>query len=116
MKKHLRYYLNSFRFAFHGLSTLMLSERNMLIHILATLVVVGLGWWRGLSTVKWCLIVGVTVLVWVCEAFNTALERLCDLVHKDYHPLIRQAKDISAAAVLLAAIGAVIVGILVFFF
>ncbi len=100
--------------ALAGLRTLIQTEHNILIHTLATLIVIALGWWRHLSTVKWCVILGVMALVWICEAFNTALERLCDMISKEEHPVIKQVKDISSAAVLIAAIFSVAVGVLVF--
>lgn len=88
----------------------------MLIHVLATITVIALGWWRGFSTVKWVLTFFAIALVWMAEAFNTAIERLCDTVTEEYHPLIKQVKDISSAAVLIASIVAVAAGILLFFF
>lgn len=115
MKKWLLYQIKSFGYAFNGLKTLVLGERNMLVHALATLAVIALGCWRALDTTRWCFIVIAIALVWISEAFNTALERLCNMVSKEYHPLIKQVKDISAAAVLIAAIIAVIIGSLVFF-
>ncbi len=114
MKKRIRYQLKSFGYAFTGLKTLILGERNMRIHVLATFAVVALGCWRSLDTTRWCFIVIAIALVWISEAFNTAIERLCNAVSKEYHPLIKQVKDISAAAVLIAAVIAIITGILVF--
>ncbi|RYZ31250.1 MAG: diacylglycerol kinase family protein, partial [Sphingobacteriales bacterium] len=102
-------------YALTGLRTLIKTEHNILVHTVATVIVIALGWWRGLSTVKWCIILGVIALVWICEAFNTALERLCDMITREQHPVIKQVKDVSSGAVLIAAILAVIVGILVFF-
>lgn len=116
MKKRLWYHVKSFGYAFSGLRTLIAGERNMPIHIVASLIVIVLGLWYGLSTVKWCLILFAMAGVWIAEAFNTALERLCNVVSKEYHPLIKQVKDISAAAVLIAAIVALITGALIFLF
>jgi len=103
-------------YALNGLRTLIKTEHNILVHAVATVIVIALGWWRGLGTVKWCIILGVIALVWICEAFNTALERLCDMITKEQHPVIKQVKDISSGAVLIAAILAVVLGVLVFFF
>jgi diacylglycerol kinase len=114
MKKLLQYHIKSFGYALTGLRTLIQSEHNILIHTIATVIVIGLGWWRHLSTVKWCIILGVIALVWICEAFNTALERLCDMISKEQHPVIKQVKDMSSAAVLIAAILSVVVGLLIF--
>lgn len=87
----------------------------MWIHVLATLVVVAAGQWRGLSTTQWSFIALAIALVWMAEGFNTAIERLCNLVSREQHPIIKQVKDISAAAVLIAALAAAIIGLLVFF-
>jgi diacylglycerol kinase (ATP) len=53
-------------------------------------------------------------MVWTAEALNTAFEFLCDVASPEFHPLIQKAKDVAAAAVLLSAAGAVIIGLLVF--
>jgi len=116
MKKLFQYHKKSFAYAFEGLKTLFRSEHNMSIHLIATVLALALGWWKTLSPTKWAILVAVIALVWMAEAFNTALERLCDLVHKEYHPVVKQVKDISSAAVLITAIAAVITGLLLFFF
>lgn len=116
MKKLFQYHIKSFGHSFRGIKTLFATEHNMLIHLLATVIAIASGWYRGFNTIKWCILVGIIAMVWMAEAFNTALERLCDLVHKEYHPVIKQAKDISSAAVLITAVAAVIIGILLFFF
>lgn len=84
------------------------------IHIIATVLVVGLGLWQGLSATRWALLLLAIGGVWISEAFNTALERLCNVVSPEYHPLIKQVKDIAAAAVLMASFVAVGIGMLVF--
>ncbi len=104
----------SFRCAFSGAWTMLRSQRNTKIHLAATLAVIGLGIWSGLGSIEWALLAVVTTLVWVAEGINTALETLADRVQPEYDPLIGRAKDVSAGAVLLAAIGAAIVGLLVF--
>lgn len=68
----------------------------------------------GLSAAKWCWIVLACMAVWITETLNTALEFLTDLASPDFHPLAGKAKDVAAGAVLIAAIGAVIIGALVF--
>ncbi len=87
----------------------------MWIHVLATIVVVAAGQWRGLSGTQWCLLTIAIAMVWVAEGFNTAIERLCNVTAPEPHPIIKQVKDISAAAVLIAALAALIIGLLVFF-
>jgi diacylglycerol kinase (ATP) len=106
--------LKSFGFAFQGLYSLLRYEHNAWIHLLATIVVVGLAWWLQLTRAEWILLVLVIGLVWMAEAFNTALEHLANAVTKDHDRHIKQAKDLAAAAVLIASMVAAITGILIF--
>ena len=106
--------LKSFQYALAGLWTLIKTQPNARIHLLATLVVVLAGGWIGLSGRDWLWITIAIVLVWAAEAFNTALELLADAVHPDHHPLIQRAKDVAAAAVLISAIGAAVMGAIIF--
>ncbi|WP_118972198.1 diacylglycerol kinase family protein [Taibaiella koreensis] len=108
--------LHSFHYAFQGLSTLVRSERNIQLHLLATVVILLLGWLKGLTYMRWWLLLLAIALVWITEALNTALERLCNKVSTERHPLIKEVKDIGAAAVLIAALFALLTGIIVFFF
>jgi diacylglycerol kinase len=86
----------------------------MVIHLFATIAVLILGWYFKLSAGEWLAIVLSISLVWISEAFNTAIEFLTNLVSPDYNPLAGKTKDVAAAAVLIAAIFAVIVGCIVF--
>lgn len=106
--------LKSFKYAFAGLFDLFRSQPNALIHLLAAVVVVIAGFYFQLSEVEWCMVSLMIALVFAAEAFNTALEYLTDLVSPGYHPLAGKAKDASAAAVLITAIGAVVVAIIIF--
>jgi len=110
----LRKRIASFGYAFKGLATLIVSQPNARIHLLATLLVLSAGSYFDLQRWEWVSIVLAVALVLAAEAVNTALEFLTDLVSPDYHRLAGKAKDVAAAAVLLAAIGAACVGILIF--
>lgn len=112
--KGLRGRINSFAYAFEGVAELVRSQPNARIHLVATLVVVVLGFSYGLSVTEWCLVVLAVGMVWCAEALNTSLEILCDKVEPERHPAIKQVKDIAAAGVLFAAIAAAIVGLLIF--
>lgn len=105
--------LNSVRCALAGLRTLLRTQHNAWIHAVATLLVLGAGVYFGVSLAEWCWLVLAITLVWMAEALNTALEFLADAVTREPHPLIGQAKDLAAAAVLIATIGALIIGLLV---
>ncbi len=105
--------LRSFRFAIQGVWTMLRSQHNAWIHATATVIVVALGLFLGLSAAEWCWIVLAIVAVWTAEALNTALEFLTDVASPTFHPVAGKAKDVAAGAVLLAALGAVIIGLLV---
>ena len=104
----------SFGYAFRGIVTLLATQHNAWIHAAATVVVVGLGVALGVSRLEWALLVFAIALVWTAEGLNTALEWLCDVAAPEYSPLVKKAKDVAAAAVLLAAIGSALIGLLVF--
>ncbi|MGM9507111.1 diacylglycerol kinase family protein [Larkinella sp. GY13] len=106
--------LRSFRFAAEGIVALFRFENNAKIHLLAAMAVVVAGIWLRLDRVEWALVLTQVGLVLAAEAFNTALEKLADVVSPDHHPLIKTVKDLSAGAVLLVVIVAIVVGILIF--
>jgi diacylglycerol kinase len=106
---------SAFRNAFHGVKYVFTSQRNAKIHLIATFLVILTSIIFHITKVEWILIIIAIGLVWLAECFNTALEKLTDLVSPDYHDLAKATKDSSAAAVLIAAITSAIIGILVFF-
>ncbi len=105
--------LVSFRFAGRGLRHLLLTQPNFVIHTLAAVLVVVLAAVLGATAVETGLLTVTIGLVLVCEAFNTALEAAVDLASPEYHALAKVAKDVAAGGVLIAAIVAVIVGLIV---
>ena len=106
--------VRSFGYALRGLGDLVTSQPNVHLHLAATVAVVAAGVALGLSRLEWGLIVVVLAVVWLAEALNTALEHACDACHPTHHPRIARAKDVAAAAVLLAALAATVLGLLVF--
>lgn len=104
----------SFRYAFTGLKDLFVSQPNARIHLLASIGVILAGIFFQISATEWVAISLCIVLVISLEATNTAIEYLTDLVSPGQHPLAGKTKDVAAAAVLLAAIGAVVVGSIIF--
>jgi diacylglycerol kinase (ATP) len=90
------------------------SQHNAWIHAAATVTVVAAGLAVGLPAASWAWIVLAIGSVWTAEALNTAFEFLTDVASPDFHPLAEKAKDVAAGAVLLAAIGAVVIGGLIF--
>ena len=89
-------------------------QHNAWIHAAATLVVVGAGFLFRVSSADWCWIALAISIVWTAEALNTAFEFLADAASPDFHPLVRDAKDVAAGAVLITAIAAVVIGAIIF--
>ena len=103
----------SFRFAFAGLFYILRTQRNARIHLAVTTVVTALGAWLGLDLLSWAVLVLAIGLVLTVEILNTVAETIVDLASPELHPLARIAKDAAAAGVLVAAMAAVIVGLLI---
>ena len=104
----------SFGHAGRGVWSALRSEVHLRLHAVATVVVIGLGFYSGLSRLEWALVALAVAGVWAAELMNTAIEALTDLASPAYHPLAGKAKDVAAGAVLLAALGSLVVGALVF--
>jgi diacylglycerol kinase (ATP) len=105
--------LKSVRHAFYGVGLMLKSQHNAWLHAFATISTLVVGLLCGLSDGEWCWIILAIMAVWTAEALNTALEFLADVASSEFHPLIRQAKDVAAGGVLISAIGSVIIGLLV---
>ena len=109
-KRPSRSRVDAFRSAFAGWWYVLRTQRNASIHLLATLLVCALALWLRLRLLQWAVLWMAIGLVWTAEFVNTALEAVVDLASPDLHPLARVGKDVGAAAVLIAALVAIIVG------
>ena len=89
-------------------------QHNAWIHAAATVVVLALAFLLRITAADWCWIVLAISIVWTAEALNTAFEFLADAASPAFHPLVRDAKDVAAGAVLLTVIAAVVIGAIVF--
>ena len=114
VKTFIKKRIKSFGYAFQGIGNFIRKEPNACIHCTAVVVVTSLGLYYGISATEWCIVILCFGLVLMAEAFNTAIERLVDLVSPDFHPLAGTIKDVAAGAVLLGAIAAAIVGCIIF--
>ena len=114
MIAYLQRRISSFACAIKGAAFLISSQPHARIHLAATGAVFVLGLALNLQRLEWCLLIIAIMVVWVAEGMNTALEVIADAVHPGHHPLIGRAKDVAAAAVMIAAVGAVLIGILIF--
>jgi diacylglycerol kinase (ATP) len=106
--------INSFKYAFDGLKTLFKEEHNARIHLVAAFVVIAASIYYKISTLEWSLIVIAIVGVFAMEIINTAIENIADFISPEKHKKIKIIKDLAAAAVLVFAIGAVVVAGLIF--
>lgn len=114
MKKWRKSQWHSFKCALNGLKYMFRTQFNAQIHMVMAIAVLVCGLFFQITTAEWCFLVAAIVLVLGAEALNTALETLTDLVSPDYHPLAGRAKDVAAGGVMICAIGAIIIGLLVF--
>lgn len=105
--------LRSFAHAGRGLAWLLASQPNARIHTAMTVAALALAAALGLDAGGWCWIVLAVALVWIAEGLNTALEALADAVAPEHDPAVGRAKDVAAAAVLVAAVAAAVIGLLV---
>jgi diacylglycerol kinase len=105
--------VRSFGYAFEGLAALLRTQPNFAVHVVIALAVVVVALLLRPSPIELAVLALTIGAVLALEATNTALEALCDLVSPGYHPLVKRAKDVSAAAVLIMAATAVVVGLAV---
>ncbi len=98
--KHQKIWFKSLLYAINGL-LLVTYEKNMRIHILASVAVILLSYIIGLTFIEWGFICSAIALVLTAECFNTCIEYICDMITTDYSTNIKQIKDIAAAAVLI---------------
>jgi diacylglycerol kinase (ATP) len=103
----------SFQHAYQGIVSAVRTQRNLRFHFFAALGVLIAGLILGVSALEMAVLVLTICFIFVVEMLNTALEFVVDLVTKEYHPLAKLAKDVSAGAVLVSSVGAVLVGLLV---
>ncbi|MET3711543.1 diacylglycerol kinase (ATP) [Sphingomonas trueperi] len=104
--------LKSFRYAIRGLRVLVREEHNARVHLAASLCAVAAGAALQLSAAEWRWLVLAIALVWLAEAFNTAIEDLCDRICPDFDPAIGRIKDLAAGGVLVASLAAAAIGLL----
>ena len=105
--------LKSFRYAFEGWRYVLEHEHNAWIHGIVSSAVFALAFWLQISRIEWAIILLTFMAVWMGEFINTAIEAVVDMAMPTHHPLAKVAKDVAAAAVLVGACGAVIIGLLI---
>ena len=104
----------TFKNAFRGLWHFLTSESNNRIHLSAMVVVIAAGFYFQIARYEWLVLIVVIGMVLSSEAFNAAVENLCDEVQPEYNERIKVIKDISAGSVLISAIAAFLAGLIIF--
>jgi len=102
------------RHAIAGILRMIRCQHNAWIHALATVVTLAAAFLLRISAADWCWIILAISIVWTAEALNTAFEFLADAASPEFHPLVRDAKDVAAGAVLFTAVAAGVIGAIVF--
>jgi diacylglycerol kinase (ATP) len=106
--------IRSFRHALIGILRMIRCQHNAWIHVAATAIALVAAFLFQVSPADWCWIILAISIVWTAEALNTAFEFLADAASPTFHPLVRDAKDVAAGAVLVTAIAAAVIGAIIF--
>ncbi len=107
-------YYHSFKYAFSGIAKVFLSERNFRFHTMVVVLVVSFGFIVNIRVIEWLFIITAMGMVITAETFNSAIEKLVDMVSPEKNPKAGWIKDVAAAATLLATIVAIVIGLIVF--
>ena len=105
--------IRSFGYAFEGWWYVLKTQHNAWIHAVVTVIITAVGLWLKIPRRDWVVLVLTFMAVWMAEFMNTAIEAVVDMNTRDHHPLAKVAKDVAAAAVLVGACGAVLIGLLI---
>ena len=112
MKAFFESRIASFRYAFQGWFHVLKTQRNAWIHSAIATIDFLLGLWLQLPPRDWAVIILTAALVFTAEFINTSIEAVVDLASPDRHPLAKIGKDVGAAAVLVSALAAILIGLL----
>jgi diacylglycerol kinase (ATP) len=105
--------LHAFRHAFRGWFYVLRTQRNAWVHGIITVLVVFISLWLQVPLHDWAILFITIGAVWTAEFINTALEAVVDLASPQHHPLAKVGKDVGAAAVLIAALNSILIGLLI---
>lgn len=105
--------ITAFGHAFRGWGHVLKTQQNAWIHSLIATLVLVMGLWLRVSTTEWAILILTIAMVFTAEFINTAIEAIVDLASPHQHPLAKVGKDVGAGAVLVAALAAIVVGLLI---
>lgn len=106
--------VRSFKYAFNGLKILIKEEQNYVVHLTTAAAVITLGLYYRILAIEWIVLVLAIQVVLTLETINTAIENLADFVSTERNEKIMRIKDLAAAGVLIAALTAMVIGLIIF--
>jgi len=106
--------IKSFKYAIRGLAKVFREEQNLRVQTFAGSFALVLASYFQVTAVEWCLLIIVSALVLLMEIVNSAVERVTDVLKPRIHTYVKEVKDIMAAAVMLASVLAIVVGLIIF--
>lgn len=106
--------IKAVKYAAKGFWILITSENSIIAQIIIAITVTIIGFIMQISATEWLFQIFAIALVLVAESLNTAIEKIADFIHPEYHKQIGHIKDISAGAAFFAAIFAVIIGLIIY--
>ncbi len=106
--------IDSFGHSIRGVLHVLKKERNARIHLVAAFLAFGVGLALQVTDVELAAIFFASILVFIAEIFNTAIEKTLDIIQTEHHPQIKIIKDMAAGAVMIAAIAAAMIGVVIF--
>lgn len=107
-------FYRNFRFAFRGLKTVFDTEKSFRLHVLIAVLVIAYAWYKDLDKIYWVVLLMIIALIMSLEIFNSAIERLVDMLAPRTHNFAKEVKDLLAAMVLLVSLFAAAIGLIVF--
>lgn len=107
-------FILGFVYAFQGLFVLVKTERNFKFQLFAFICISLVGFYFQIDKSEWLSVLIISAVILSAEALNSAIEKLCNHLHPEIHPSIKQVKDISAAAVLISSIIAIAIAAIIF--
>jgi diacylglycerol kinase len=107
-------FLKSFTHARSGLQHALVNEQNFKIELFCAFLTIGFAFVFNISKIEWLVVIINIAAVLTSELFNTAIENVCNMVHKNTHPIIKIIKDVSAAAVVITALCAFVCCLIIF--
>lgn len=110
----IRKHLASYQYAMRGIWLAFRYERNMVFHLVAAVAVLIVNCLLAISRTEWLITLMLIGIVWMAEIFNTAIEKLADRVTQNPDPMIGQAKDLAAGAVLIICFAAVVCALIIY--